>query len=138
MSNLVEKLVSNRWFLYEDASYNQGTLGGVAVFYSDDNSCFPLPESMNNKVMGRRDWPTFISRPTITKIRRLIESIRSQTTSLRFAGKPTDYKLDSLQLYEQANYGGRESYHVGDAADIGIPEPQSFVVTGASSWTLYS
>lgn len=65
-------------------------------------------------------------------------SLAGDVSSVRYAGAPQDYHIDSLTLYEYKFFQGREEYSLHQVPNLYLKgKPQSLIIAGHSDWTVY-
>ena len=68
---------------------------------------------------------------------KLPTEFENKVSSLRFPGAPDDWKANSLNLYTNENFMGKEEFTYEDIPKFTI-EAKSVIVTGCKPWTVYT
>jgi hypothetical protein len=58
--------------------------------------------------------------------------------SARFVGSGTNYKADTLTLYEGINFTGEEEYVGSSIENLRFRRHRSLIITGREAWTVYN
>jgi len=102
--------VTGIWILYADENYNAKNSEGSSWYVYGDNYCSKVPTAFLNVA-----------------------------SSLRFTGAPDGMQYDTLNFYHLTNFMGSEEFTYHTSAQLSYPDSvRSIVITGCSSWTLYT
>jgi len=98
------------WILFAERDYNRGTTSSSNWWAYGDYSCLDTPTPFDNVA-----------------------------SSLRYAGKLSDWKSNTLTLYFNEYFIGDEEYMNNDVTHLSYPDKaESLIVTGCLPWTVYS
>merc|ERR1712098_672197 len=98
------------WILYAEQNYNRASTGSSNWWAYGDYSCLDTPTPFDNVA-----------------------------SSLRYAGKLSDWKSNTLTLYFNDYFIGDEEYMNNDVTHLSYPDKaKSLIVTGCLPWTVYA